>query len=125
MLQLFYIAFGGALGALARFGLSQLINGLHVSRVPWGTLTVNLVGSVIIGVVFVMIVEKQLLHSDFKHLLVAGFLGAFTTYSTFSLESFQLIEEGHMMLAFLYMLSTTGVCLLGVWLGIYLTRSLL
>ena len=125
MIHLAYIAVGGALGAVSRYLMTLYVDNLHEGRVPWGTLTVNLVGSLIIGIIFVVIVEKELIHSDFRHLLVAGFLGAFTTYSTFSLESFRLIEDGYLLLAALYILSTTGVCLLGVWLGIYLSRALL
>ena len=125
MIQIVYIAAGGALGALARYLMSEWVDKLYVGRVPWGTLSVNFVGSVLIGLIFVVIVEKQLIHTDFKHFLVAGFLGAFTTYSTFSLDSFRLIEDGHFMIAFLYVISTTGICLLGVCLGIYLMRYIL
>lgn len=123
MMPLVYIAMGGGLGAVARYLLSQLVDQFHAGRVPWGTLSVNLIGSVIIGIVFVVISEKEMIHQDFKHLLVAGFLGAFTTYSTFSLDTFHLIEAGHYVLAGLYVICTSGICLLGVFAGIYFSRA--
>jgi CrcB protein len=124
LLQIFYIALGGALGALGRHGLAQLVDSAQPGKLPWGIFTVNLMGSIAIGILYVAISEKQLIHPDFRYLLVAGFLGAFTTYSTFSLDSFRLIEEGFYSLAAGYIFGTTALCLLGVWLGIFITRTL-
>jgi len=125
MIPFLYIACGGALGALCRYGLSEWIYSLHQGDVPWGTFVVNLIGSVVIGVVFVIVVEKELIHSDFKYFLVAGFLGAFTTYSTFSLDTFHLVQDGLLLLAACYVIGTTLTCLLGLWTGIHLTRYFL
>lgn len=125
MMQILYIALGGALGAVARYVLSQTVDNVHTSFIPWGTFSVNLLGALLIGALFVIISEKQLIHADFKYLLIVGVLGGFTTYSSFSLENFRLIEEGHLLVALSYMLGTTASCLLGVWAGVYSARALL
>ena len=123
-LQLVYVALGGSLGALGRYGLVQLAEYFHQGKMPWNIFGINLVGSIAIGIVYVLISEKQLIHPDFRYFLMIGVLGSFTTYSTFSLDSFRLIEEGYYSVAELYISGTTILCLAGVWLGIFFTRSL-
>jgi len=125
MMQLFYIAIGGAAGSVSRYLLSQYVDSTHNTAVPWGTFSVNLLGALLIGSLFVIIHEKQLIHADFKYLLMVGVLGGFTTYSSFSLENFRLIEQGHLLIALSYMLGTTATCLAGVWLGVLSARALL
>ena len=120
-----YIALGGALGASVRFVCSAYIGAIYVGKLPIGTFFVNVTGSLLIGVIFVLLTEKGLIHQDLKNFLVVGLLGSFTTYSTFSLDAFHLFEMGQYPLAAVYVLSTTIVCLLGVFSGIYLTRALL
>lgn len=124
-MQILYVAIGGGLGAVARYLMSEYVGRLHSTPMPWGTFFVNISGAVLIGILFVLISEKDVLHADLKFLLMTGVLGGFTTYSAFSLESFRLLENGQILLASGYMLGTTLVCLLGVWLGVITTRSLL
>ena len=94
MKYLLFIALGGASGAVARYVVATWVHELWEGHVPVGTLLVNLVGSFAIGVVFVLIVEKQIIHQDWRSVLMVGFLGAFTTFATFSLETVTLIESG-------------------------------
>jgi CrcB protein len=124
MQQIASIAFGGALGALCRFWLASYVNVILPSKLHLGTLIVNIIGSFLIGIVYVLIVEKFYLHPDWRNVFIVGFLGAFTTFSTFSLESIQYIENGQPVLAGLYILASVVLCLVATGMAIYLTRAL-
>ena len=82
-----------------------------------------MLGSFLIGIVFVLI-EKQLMHPEWRSVLMVGFLGAFTTFSTFSLEAIALFEEGHIAHALAYMVTSTLACVIVAGLSIQLTRAL-
>jgi CrcB protein len=123
MKYLLFIALGGAAGAVSRYLLAGWAHALWEGRWPVGTLLVNMLGSFAIGVIFVLI-EKQLLHQDWRSVLMVGFLGAFTTFSTFSLESVALFENGHSADALAYMAVSVVSCVLMAGLSISLTRAL-
>lgn len=123
MKYLIFIAIGGASGAVSRYLLANWVHQMWEGKLPLGTLMVNVLGSAAIGVVFVM-VERQVLHADWRGVLMVGFLGAFTTFSTFSLETISLLESGHVMHAVGYMLASTLLCVLSAGVAIYLTRML-
>jgi CrcB protein len=116
------VATGGALGALARYMLYNLAQRLehHAALV---TLTINAIGAFIIGIMFVLLSERAVLDSHYQSLLSVGFLGAFTTYSTYSLDALRLFEQGRPGTALLYLVGTMVLCLLAVWLGATLMRS--
>ncbi|KKO10577.1 fluoride efflux transporter CrcB [Pseudohongiella sp.] len=118
------IALGGAIGAMSRYGLMNLVAGALGNRLPWGTLLVNISGSLLIGVLYVLISEKLLLSSEARALLIVGFLGAFTTFSTFSLDTVLLIQQGWLAQAVAYMLASVMICVLATWLGMALARLL-
>ncbi|MDY0006325.1 MAG: fluoride efflux transporter CrcB [Spongiibacteraceae bacterium] len=124
MKHLLFIALGGALGALARHGLGTGVHALWHVRFPVGTLLVNVLGSFLIGVAFVLITEKGYFHPDWKSVLMVGFLGAFTTFSTFSLETVSLFDSGQWLLALGYMLSSLTACVVAAAVAIALTRML-
>jgi len=123
MKYLLFIALGGATGAMARYLVSSLAHRLWEGSLPVGTLLVNAGGSFCIGVIFVLL-EKQVVHQDWRGVLMVGFLGAFTTFSTFSLETITLIEAGRLALATLYGLGSTVLCVAMAGAAIQLTRSL-
>lgn len=122
MHSLLFIALGGALGALGRYGLANFIHGRLDWSFPLGTLCVNTVGSFFIGIMYVLIVEKLYLHPEWKSVLIVGFLGAFTTFSTFSLESVQLLGNGQAGTALAYMALSLVLCLGATASAIALTR---
>ena len=123
MLQYLLIALGGAGGALARYGIGRLCqSGFPNLAWPIGTFSVNIVGSALIGVAYVFIAERSSMHADWRYVLMVGFFGAFTTFSTFSLESVAMLEAGRISLAFSYMLASLSLCVLACWLGIIAAR---
>jgi len=123
MQQLIAIAIGGALGALGRYWVSGLINNAEY-RIPYGTLTCNVVGSFLMGVCFVLILEKAKLSPEMRPLLMVGFMGAFTTFSTFSMETIAMLQEGHVMSAAIYILLSVLLCLVALYGGLWFTRLL-
>lgn len=124
MMTYLAIALGGAVGALSRYGLINLITSLAGNRLPWGTLLVNISGSLLIGVLYVLISEKMLLSGEARALLIVGFLGAFTTFSTFSLDTMLLIQQGWLLQAAGYILASVMICMLATWVGMVLARLL-
>ncbi|AQA18908.1 camphor resistance protein CrcB [Halioglobus japonicus] len=123
MKYLLFIALGGAAGAVSRYLLAGWIHQLWEGRWPVGTLLVNMAGSFAIGVVFVL-VERQVVHPDWRGVLMVGFLGAFTTFSTFSLETIAMFENGHTAHALGYMAASAVLCVLMAGISIQLTRAI-
>ena len=120
----FAVAIGGALGAMARYALSAWILDVSSHKFPYATLTVNVIGSFVMGILFVIIVEKAALPTEMRSLLMIGFLGAFTTFSAFSLDALGLWQNGHVFLSLVYMLATVVLCLVAISTAIWLTRLL-
>lgn len=120
-MHLISVAVGGALGALARYWFSGWLNSAD-AKLPWGTLGANVLGSFLMGVMFVLILEKAKLPPEMRPLLMTGFLGAFTTFSTFSLETLTLIHEGHVIAAIFYVLLSVILCIAALALAVGLTR---
>lgn len=120
-MQFLAIALGGALGALMRYWVSGVLNNAE-HRMPWGTLTCNAVGSFLMGVCFVLILEKSRLDPEMRPLLMVGFMGAFTTFSTFSLETVAMLQEGHVMSAAIYILLSVLLCITALSAGLWITR---
>ncbi len=124
MSQTLAIALGGALGALGRFWASNGVYALLGRDFPYGTLAVNLLGSLLMGLGYVWLLERSSLGPEWRALLLVGFLGAFTTFSTFSIETLNLIEGGEPLKALLNVLLSVGLCVFAAWGGVLLGRSL-
>ncbi|QCU89863.1 fluoride efflux transporter CrcB [Thiomicrorhabdus sediminis] len=112
------IALGGALGATARFAMSHQVYQWLGRDFAWGTLSVNVLGSFLMGLLSVIIIDKLALTTEWRSFLLVGFLGAFTTFSTFSYETMQYIQVGELSKAMLNILVSVVVCLVAVWLGL-------
>jgi len=122
--QLLAIAFGGALGAVARFLASTSVYRMAGRDFPYGTLAVNVLGSLLMGLLYILLVERASLGAEWRALILVGFLGAFTTFSTFSIETLNLIEAGEPLRALTNVLISVVSCLLAAWLGVLLGRQL-
>ncbi|MEZ5435882.1 MAG: CrcB family protein [Pseudomonadales bacterium] len=117
------VALGGGLGALTRYGCMVLFVGVTRSHTfPWVILSVNTVGSLLAGAAFALAHDRQWLTVAQQHLLVIGFLGGFTTYSSFSVDTVRLVQAGEWLTACAYVASTSVLCFAATVLGIALVR---
>lgn len=112
-----FIALGGALGALGRYFLSTWIYSKGDYIFPWGTFAVNILGCFILGMVYVWGTEKLVISPNIRAFLAVGFLGAFTTFSTFSLETLNVIKDGEFKIALINIIGSLVLGLFAVWCG--------
>jgi CrcB protein len=125
MNQLIVIALGGACGAITRFLVSSGIYQWLGRDFPYGTLVVNVIGSLLMGLLTeTLIVQRVSIGVEYRAAILVGFIGAFTTFSTFSIETFYLLEQGQISKALLNISLSVIACLLAVWLGLLLGKTL-
>ena len=124
MTQLLMVGAGGALGAIGRYLLSTWVYSLTGRAFPWGTLAVNLLGSLLIGFLSVWLLERMTLSTEMRALLMVGFLGAFTTFSTFSLETLLLLEEGAVARAGVNVAASVVICIFAAWMGTLIAKAM-
>jgi len=124
MNQLIYIALGGSVGALARFFVANGIYAWLGRNFPYGTLFINVSGSFLMGFLSAMLMQRYALVQEYRAALLIGFLGAYTTFSTYALESLYLIEEGNLLKAALNILLSNVLSLAAVWIGLLIGRKL-
>ncbi|HDZ54906.1 MAG TPA: fluoride efflux transporter CrcB [Pseudomonas xinjiangensis] len=116
------IALGGSLGAVARFGVAHWVEMFWPRAFPLATFVTNVIGCLIIGVLYGLWLHRPELSPLLRQGLFIGFLGAFTTFSTFSLDTLRLMENGESLVALGYVLLSVCVCLIATWAGLSLTR---
>lgn len=124
MLNFIYIAAGGALGAVARYSVSGWVQHVASATFPWGTLCVNAIGSLMIGV-FLGISELTPVSSATRLLFAVGFLGAFTTFSTYSLETLNLFRDKETMLGLMNIGLNNSLSIFFVFAAYFLSRSVI
>ena len=118
------VAVGGLCGSLARYWMSGAVQNLNDGTFPFGTLSVNLLGSFLVSLIMILSVERGLIGAHMRIALTIGFCGGFTTMSTFSYETFMLLRAGTPALAFYNLASNFGGCLAAVWVGVLVARWL-
>lgn len=125
-IEIIAVAVGGAVGSTLRFLISRLVQGLSTkSYFPWGILTVNLVGSLLIGILFGILIEKFSSSVFIRSLVFLGLLGGFTTFSSFTMDVITLFDSGANGLAILYIFASVGLGILATWIGLQIIRIIL
>lgn len=124
MKLILYIASGGAIGAVMRYGASLGVYSLFGRNFPYGTLFVNVAGSLLMGVLSVVMLDRFNIGPEWRAAILVGLLGSFTTFSTFSIETLNLLEQGDMIKAIANIAVSVIVCLAAVWFGVVLGRQL-
>lgn len=124
MKQMIAVALGGACGAMMRFWIAAAVQRAVGGAFPWGTLFVNVLGSFLLGFLFVWLIERSTMGELARLAITVGFLGAFTTFSTFSVETVRLMQEGAMAWALGNICLQVLLCVGVAWLGMQLARAL-
>ncbi len=122
----FWVAIGGAIGSVARFWLTELSAKLWGGDFPWGTVIANVTGSFLIGLVAALpiMAPRDLLGPMGRQFLMVGILGGYTTFSSFSLQTLTMMQNGHIGKAVLNVAGSVALCLIAVWAGYALAASL-
>ena len=124
MNQILAIAAGGATGAVLRFWMSSGVYSLLGRGFPYGTLVVNVLGSLLMGVLSVLLIERLNLGPEWRAAILVGLLGGFTTFSTFSLETLNLIEVGEHVKALTNVAFSIVLCVGAAWVGVVAGRQI-
>lgn len=125
MMDLLLVFIGAGLGGSARYGIANACALLFGQNFPYGTLTVNVIGSLLAGFLYTLLLEDvDIIATHIRPLLLIGFLGGFTTFSTFSLETITLIENGAWIESASNIILNLVLCLMMAWLGIIVGRQL-
>lgn len=122
--QVLAIGIGGAIGSVLRFWLSTWVHSLAGRGFPYGTLAVNVLGCLAMGFLFVLLVERVSDNPLLRAGLLIGVLGGFTTFSSFSIETLNLIEQGAWLEASANALASVVVCIGATWVGVVFARQL-
>lgn len=123
MLQrLLWIALAGSLGALARYLLASFVQNVTHSSFPWGTAVVNMIGTFFFGVIWSLAEERLVISGETRLIILTGFMGAFTTFSTFMFETGLFLREGHLVMAFVNLTFQFLVGLICLFLGFAIGR---
>jgi len=116
------IGFGGFFGAILRYSVSKVATIYFGNTIPYGTLIVNGLGSFLLAFLYTISIEKSAISENMRFFIGVGFMGAFTTFSTFSVETLNLFEDGAYMLSSLNVILNVGISIFAAFLGMYLAK---
>lgn len=119
-----YIAIGGAIGAITGYLVSTMMVTLLGRNFPYGTLSANVLGSFLMGFLYIILIQRVFESTNMQALLLTGLLGAYTTFSTFSIETLNLFELDSVMLGLLNITLNLILSLIAVWFGVMLARRI-
>jgi CrcB protein len=124
LLKYVMIALGGAIGAIARFALGAYVGQRMGARFPYGTFIINISGSFLIGLIMTVLTERAQLSANWRYLIPIGFIGAYTTFSTFEYETLRAVQDGQFTAGVLNVVLSVVVGFVMVWLGVLTGRAL-
>jgi fluoride exporter len=124
MTKYWMVGLGGFLGSVLRFWLGGYISERMGARFPYGTFVINVTGSFLIGLVVTLLSERGHWSPNLRYLIPIGFIGGYTTFSAFELETLQSLRDGELLSAFLNVILSVGVGFAAVWLGVVAGRTL-
>jgi len=124
MTKYWMVGLGGFFGSIARFWLGSYITYRAGARFPYGTFVINITGSFLIGLVVTLLAERTHWSPNLLYLIPVGFIGGYTTFSTFELEAFREVRNGDIFLALLYVILSVCAGFFAVWLGAIAGRAL-
>lgn len=116
------IAIGGSLGAIARYEVATMIQARIPAGFPWGTFVVNVSGCLVMGVATTLLTERLVVNPAWRFLVPVGFIGAYTTFSTFELEAFRANTEGAWLIGGAYVVGSVVAGYLALWAGVVAAR---
>jgi CrcB protein len=124
LLKYVMVGIGGGLGSILRFWLGSYIGGRMGARFPYGTFTINVTGSFLIGFVFALLTAKTQWSPNWRYLVPIGFLGGYTTFSSFEYETLRTVQDGQLGVGLLYVVLSICVGFLAVWGGMIAGRAI-
>jgi CrcB protein len=117
------IALGGALGAIARYHVTAVVQARMPAAFPWGTFVVNISGCLAMGIVMTLLSERMTIHPSWRLLIPVGFIGAYTTFSAVEFETFRAVTEGAVLIGAANAIGSIVAGYAALWLGVVLARS--
>lgn len=124
MTKYLMVGLGGALGSILRFWASGVISNRLGDRFPYGTFVINCTGSFLIGLIVTLLAERTHWSPNWRYLIPIGFIGGYTTFSAFELETFRSFQDGEMLIASLNVLLSVIVGFFSLWLGVITGRTI-
>lgn len=124
MSKFLIVALGGAIGSVLRFWAGGLVSGKFGTRFPYGTFVINITASFLIGFIMTVLAERTHMSPAWRYLLVIGFLGGYSTFSSFEYETFQVFADGEFLIAAMNVALSVGVGFIAVWVGAITGRTI-
>jgi fluoride exporter len=124
LLKYLMVGIGGCLGSILRFWVGSYIGSRMGSRFPYGTLVVNITGSFLVGLVFALLTAKTQWSPNWRYLIPIGFIGGYTTFSSFEYETLRTMQDGQVGLGLLYVATSVIVGFIAVWGGMVAGRAI-
>jgi CrcB protein len=122
MMKYLMVGFGGGLGSILRFWVGSYVSGKMGSRFPYGTFLINCTASFLIGLIITLLAEKTHWNPNLRYLIPIGFIGGYSTFSTFEYETFRVMQDGELWLAVVNVVLSVVVGFFAVWLGVIVGR---